>query len=104
MDNTPNPVPSRCPACGAPLDLSRLDITQGQVICPYCGTPITLPGGSTTSSRTPDRLSPQRTQTAIRVTSDGRLVKGGWGGKLLIGLLILVVIVGLLVWVSGYFG
>lgn len=86
MPDSPAPSPrlasSRCPECGAPVDLRDLAPDQLQVKCRYCGTLIAAPErkpspahvGPATPRPTPPRAAPR-----VTVTSDGRAVKGGWG-------------------------
>ncbi len=71
---------SRCPECGAPVDFRRVPRDQPQVKCAYCGTLITIPGRTQVYSTPPHAASHSKTQTAtVVVTSDGSMVKGGWG-------------------------
>ena len=88
-------VSSRCPECGAPVDFRRVPRNQTQVKCAYCGTLIAIPGRTEARPHTP-------TPTTITVTSDGSMVKGGWGCGA-VGWTILIVIMVAGVWAYNSF-
>lgn len=91
-------VASRCPECGAPVDFRSVPRDQTQVKCVYCGTLIAIPGR--TQPHTPEAASPP----TIVVTSDGSLVKGGWGCNA-VGWMVVILIIfvtGIGVWSTSF--
>lgn len=100
-DSSNRLVSSRCPECGAPVDFRNVPPNQIQVKCTYCGTLITIPGRTITSSKATAR-PPQRPTPTIVVSSDGKLGKSGWGCASWMTTLIVLAVVGIGIWSTGF--
>jgi outer membrane protein assembly factor BamB len=83
------------------VDFRHVPPDQSQVKCAYCGTLITIPGRAQAAPAV-FTAPVQRSKPTIVASSDGRLVKGGWGCGVWMVVILIVAVVGFSLWSTTF--